>query len=120
MHAMTSYNRGDVVLVPFPFTDLSAQRQRPAVVLSGDRFHQSSQDVIIAAITSQRASLFTDYPLQDWQSAGLLGPSVVRVGKLLTVHQALIRKKLGALTVADLSEIEKRLVQVFELQLGGP
>lgn len=117
---MTRYNRGDVVLVPFPFTDLSTQRQRPAVVLSGDRFHQSSHDVIIAAITSQPASLFTDYPLQDWQSAGLLGPSVVRVGKLLTLHRALVRRRLGALTPSDLREVEKRLTQVFELSLGGP
>ena len=117
---MTSYNRGDVVLVPFPFTDLSAQRQRPALVLSGDRFHQSGQDVIIAAITSQQASMFTDYPLQDWQSAGLLGPSVVRVGKLLTLHRALVRRKLGALALSDLHEVEKRLVQLLELQHGGP
>jgi mRNA interferase MazF len=117
---MTSYNRGDVVLVPFPFTDLSTQRQRPAVILSGDRFHQSGHDVIIAAITSQRASMFADYPLQDWQRAGLLGPSVVRVGKLLTLHKTLVRRKLGALTPSDLTEVEKRLVQVFELQLGGP
>lgn len=117
---MTSYNRGDVVLMPFPFTDLSTQRQRPAVVLSGDRFHQGGQDVIIAAITSQQASMFTDYPLQDWQSAGLLGPSVIRVGKLLTLHKALVRRKLGALAPSDLREVEKRLVQVFELHLGGP
>ncbi|MCS6902778.1 MAG: type II toxin-antitoxin system PemK/MazF family toxin [Candidatus Bipolaricaulota bacterium] len=117
---MTSYNRGDVVLVPFPFTDLSAQRQRLALVLSGDRFHQSGHDVVIAAITSQQASLFTDYSLQDWQSAGLLGPSVVRVGKLLTLHKALVRRRLGALTPSDLHEVEKCLVQLLELQRGGP
>lgn len=120
MRGMTSYNRGDVVLVPFPFTDLSTQRQRPAVVLSGDRFHHSGHDVIIAAITSQQTSMFTDYPLQDWQSAGLLGPSVVRVGKLLTLHKALVRRKLGALAPSDLREVEKHLIHLFELPLGGP
>ena len=44
---------GDVVLVPFPFTDQSTTKKRPAVVVSSDRYHRERQDLIILAVTSQ-------------------------------------------------------------------
>jgi len=49
---MTAYNPGDIILIPFPFTDFSTFKQRPAVILSSRGFNRSSSDVIIAAITS--------------------------------------------------------------------
>jgi mRNA interferase MazF len=49
----TSFSQGDVVLVPFPFTDLTAIKQRPALVLSPDRLNQKRPDLVVAAITSQ-------------------------------------------------------------------
>src|SRR5437867_12540100 len=53
MPSTTSFNQGDVVLVPFPFTDLSAVKQRPALVLSTDRLNKVRPDVVVAAITYQ-------------------------------------------------------------------
>src|SRR5262249_15589307 len=47
---------GDVVLVPFPFTDLSNAKQRPALVVSGDAFNSTREDVLVAAITSGRGA----------------------------------------------------------------
>ena len=46
------FKQGDVILIPFPFTDFSTLKQRPAVILSGDKFNQTHQDVIVAAISS--------------------------------------------------------------------
>ncbi len=57
MPSTTSYKRGDVVLVPFPFTDLSTTKQRPALVVSSDQFNATRNDVLVAAITSQKAPL---------------------------------------------------------------
>jgi mRNA-degrading endonuclease toxin of MazEF toxin-antitoxin module len=57
MPSTTSFSQGDVVLVPFPFTDLSAVKQRPALVLSPDRLNKGRIDVIVAAITSQIPTL---------------------------------------------------------------
>ena len=50
---MTIYERGDVVLVPFPFSDQSASKKRPAVIISSDRYNKLSSDVVIMAITSK-------------------------------------------------------------------
>lgn len=46
-------NFGDVALVPFPFTDQTASRKRPAVVVSTDAYHQRRPDAIVMAVTSQ-------------------------------------------------------------------
>ena len=50
---MTTYSFGDIVLVPFPFTDQSTAKKRPAVVVSSDAYNQKRPDIIIMAVTSQ-------------------------------------------------------------------
>src|SRR4051794_23274316 len=68
-----AFQRGEVVLVPFPFSDQSTTKVRPAVVVSSSAYNTNEPDVILAAITSQLASATGpfDYILQDWQSSGL-------------------------------------------------
>ena len=53
MPSTTRYKRGDIVLVPFPFTDLSSSKRRPALVISPDDFNTRMQDLVVAVITSQ-------------------------------------------------------------------
>jgi mRNA interferase MazF len=53
MPPTTGYRFGDIVLVPFPFTDQSGTKRRPAVVVSGRRYHTERPDLIIMAVTSQ-------------------------------------------------------------------
>ena len=61
-----SYKRGDVVLVRFPFTDLTTTKKRPALVISTDLYNQSQINLIIAAITSQTHRLgIGDCSIQD-------------------------------------------------------
>ncbi len=50
---MTHYNRGDVVLVPFPFSDQTTAKKRPAVIISSNTYNDTSRDIVIMAITSQ-------------------------------------------------------------------
>lgn len=86
----------EVVLLPFPFADLTSTKVRPALVVSGALYHGSEPDLIVAAITSQVATHQgeLDYTLQDWQRAGLTARSVVKAS-LATLEPRLIRHRLG-------------------------
>jgi mRNA interferase MazF len=109
---MTPYNPGDVVLIPFPFTDFSTFKQRPAVILSSGEFNRSSADVIIAAVTSHLWEKNTyDYVLngKELEAASLPLPSAVKVGKIVTIDQCLIRKPLGHLPRASAKSIVTHL-----------
>jgi len=103
-----AFQRGDVVLVPFPFTNLSAQRVRPAVVVSTPEYEHQTGDIIVAQITSRQRNLPTDYALQDWQEAGLLRPSIVRA-KLATISASLVQFRTGRLSERDMKEVDNRL-----------
>jgi mRNA interferase MazF len=105
---MTRYKQGEVVLVAFPFTDLSGVKQRPALVVSADWFNRVGDDCVLVAITSNiPARLKHDELLlsaSDLTRAGLPKPFIVRAGKIFTLQQSLIRKPLGKLpplTVAN-------------------
>ena len=77
---MTTYSFGDLVLVPFPFTDQSGVKKRPAVTVSSADYNRYRPDIVIMAVTSQMrsADYFGDIPVSDWQQAGLLKPSVIK------------------------------------------
>jgi mRNA interferase MazF len=115
MPSTISFSQGDVVLVPFPFTDLSAVKQRPALVLSPDRLNRSRPDVVVAAITSQvPATLGEDDVLlsaSELKAAGLPKTSMIKLGKIFTIHQGLIRKKIGRVPDSTLMNILEKLFQ---------
>lgn len=118
MPPTTSYKRGDVVLVPFPFTDLSGAKQRPALIVSPDSLNAIREDVVVAAITSQMPpALPPDEVLigaRDLAPTGLLKSSVVKTGKLFTVHQGLIRRKIGTMPESVVLRVLEILRQKFQ------
>ncbi|HLF11766.1 MAG TPA: type II toxin-antitoxin system PemK/MazF family toxin [Gammaproteobacteria bacterium] len=65
------YQFGDVVLVPFPFTDQSTTKQRPGVIVSSAGYHDARRDLILMAVASQvrGAGAFGELVVQDWQAA---------------------------------------------------
>lgn len=118
MPSTTSYKRGTVVLVPFPFTDLSGVKQRPALVVSPDSLNGTRPDVLLVAITSQvPATLAPDevaIPAADLQPAGLPKPSIVRTSKLIAIHQGLIRKSIGQMPAPTLQQVLAQLQTLFQ------
>lgn len=104
------YKQGDVILVPFPQTDQFAgnkpkPKNRPAVIINADWFFTLRGDHIVVALTSQSVRDFLDIPIRDYLQAGLLKPSVARIGKYNTIHPVAIVKKLGQLTDFDLRNL---------------
>lgn len=115
MPSMMSYSRGDVVLVPFPFTDLSGRKKRPGVIISSDGYNKSQNDLIIAQISSQVTPLGADeYLIAEWKQAGLLFPSAVRP-KIFTIEGSRVVKRLGQVPATEMQEIDDKLRSVMQL-----
>lgn len=103
---MASSSKNDVILVRYPFSDLSSAKVRPAVVVSAPHV---SQDIFIVPLTSRTASLLAgEFLLADWTAAGLNVPTAVKRG-LYTVYQGLILKTVGRLTQRDVEQVERSL-----------
>ena len=107
---MASFERFDVVRVPFPFTDRLAEKNRPAVVISdGAAFNQPAGHSVMAMITSAaHAPWPLDVPIGDLASAGLPAPSIVRF-KLFTLDHRLARGKLGRLGAEDRERLRRSM-----------
>ena len=110
--------RGDVVLVPFPYSDLRGLKRRPACVVSGQEY-QRGPDVIVAMITSQtiRHQLpgLGDVVVAGWRAAGLRALSTIRVGRLLVIEHRLVKTTLGRLASATMAEVDDALRAIFAL-----
>lgn len=111
-----AFRKGDILLVSYPYTDLTTVKTRPAVVVSSDSYHNEQPDVILAALTTNVAGATgsLDYVLQDWQPAGLRFPTAFKP-VIITLDPSRIVYSIGALSTADLGEIESRLRAAFDL-----
>jgi mRNA interferase MazF len=103
MPTTTTYNRGAVVLLPFPFSDQSSAKIRPAVILSP---LYPSDDLLVVAVTSIGDALRPgEFPIQFWREAGLIHPSFAKRA-VASVSGALVRKPLGQLRETDLVKLD--------------
>jgi mRNA interferase MazF len=113
MTFMASYSRGDVILVRYPFTDLTGSKVRPAIVVSAS--HESN-DLIFVPLTSRTSGLKSgEFVLTDFQGAGLNVPTAVKRG-LHAIDQRLVLKSVGAVTALDMEEIDRSLAYWLDLK----
>lgn len=93
---------GDIVLVPFPFTNQAASKRRPAVVVSNRAYSAARPDIVVMAVTSQvrAVSDLGEIPVAQWQMAGLLKPSTIKP-VFATLEQTLVLRQLGTLDGGD-------------------
>ncbi len=115
MPTTTGYEFGDLVLVPFPFTDQRTTKRRRAVVVSSGAYHRERPDLIILAVTSQvrAAPTVGEAAIAKWKEAGLLKPSVLKP-LLATVEKGLVLRRLGRLEYED----RRALHEVLGVILG--
>lgn len=115
------YQRSDIVLVPFPFTDLSRQKARPSVIISSLSYNARMNDLILVAISSKTGisdpvlELLIPLSHTRFGATGLRVPSVIKIGKIVTIDQALVYRKLGNLPADLMIQLEQRLRNVLDL-----
>jgi mRNA interferase MazF len=110
-----TYEFGEVVLVPFPFTNQSTQKKRPSVVISSREYNTTRPDLILIAVTSQVKTplLFGEMMIADWQAAGLFKLSVIKP-VITTIQIDLVIKSLGKLISTDLNSLTDLLAGLLQ------
>ncbi len=110
--------RGTVILTPFPFTDLSGNKVRPAIIVSAD--DRQGNDVIIIFVSSvfrEHAFISTDIPIKTddyyFASTGLKTNSLIKVDKVATVDKKIILGEIGVLERQTMELIDQKLKIVF-------
>ncbi|MDZ8188934.1 MAG: type II toxin-antitoxin system PemK/MazF family toxin [Nostoc sp. ChiSLP02] len=113
-----SLQKGDIVLVPFPFTDLTGTKLRPGLVLWIDTI---GDDVTLCFISSQNISSLSpeEFILQpsdpDFTSTGLRVASKVRVTRITTIERRLITRRIGKLGANQVQQLNTVILQALKL-----
>ena len=105
-------NKGDIVLIPFPFTDLSGNKNRPAIILI-----DSKDDITVCFITTQlKWQSEFDISIQPSDLNGLKKTSLIRLNKITTIDKDLIIGRLGSLDDTYLDLLNRNLIQILKLE----
>ncbi|MDO8569687.1 MAG: type II toxin-antitoxin system PemK/MazF family toxin [bacterium] len=107
-------SKGDLVLVPFPFTDLSGQKVRPALILYAER---KGEDCIVAFLSSVKNKKIYpfDFVIKPSKRNGLKMNSVVKINKIATLEKRIVLGQLGTLESVELNKIDAKLKLLFGL-----
>ncbi|OIN96062.1 growth inhibitor PemK [Candidatus Desantisbacteria bacterium CG1_02_38_46] len=108
---MAKFIKGDVVVVPFPFSDLTQAKRRPALVISA----LEGDDVILCQITSQTIKDNYAIPLEDkdFEKGGLSQSSNLRPNRIFTADSHIVLYKVGNLTVKKINEAIEKVVEII-------
>ena len=106
---MQNYQPGSVVLLALPFSDAATYKRRPALVL----LDIGDDDIVVSRITSQMFKTAYDVEIVEWQQAGLMRPSVVRLHKINTVEKSLVNRLLGTLQSNDWQQVRQCIQQIW-------
>lgn len=103
--------KGDIVLITFPFTDLTGNKLRPAVVL-----FENKKDITVCFITSQTGwKESTDIEVYPNRENGILKQSLIRTSKIATLDKFLAKGLLGKLSTTNVKGLDKQLIELFKL-----
>jgi len=107
---MERFVKGDVVVLPFPFSDLSSSKNRPCLIIA----ELLGIDIIVCEITSQsRDRDAIELKRKDFQKGSLNIDSWIKPNKLFTPEISMIKYKIGKLKQSKIKEVEKQLCRIF-------
>ncbi len=114
MPGTTTYSFGDVVLVPFPFTDQTITKKRPAVVVSSGAYNKARPDIVLMAVTGHLSThtRIGEVVVTAWKEAGLLKASTIKP-ILATIEKRLIIRTLGQLKQPDSLSLRNSLKTIL-------
>jgi mRNA interferase MazF len=110
------FNYGDIVLIPLPFTDLTATKKRPVLIVSNNDYNKKTMDIVVVAITSNMSQdkeytvmLKTD----SLQSGELKQDSCIRTDKIYTLSKSIVQKNFGRVKDEIMNEVMSNIFELF-------
>ena len=115
------YRQGEILIIPVPFTDLTAQKKRPVLVLSNSNYNGTTDDVIVAAITSNVDNKPYIVPLtnKDLASGTLTVNSCIRADKIYTLSQNIIIKSFAKVKIDIVGAVKDKILKLIEADVDG-
>ncbi len=107
-------SKGEIILIPFPFTDLSGQKIRPALVLHNENKGEDCIVSFISSVQSQKMGKF-DVLVTPSVSNGFKIKSTIKVNKIATLQKKLILGRLGTLETSLLTKVDSLLRDFFAI-----
>ena len=105
---MITCKKWDIVLVPFPFTDLTTTKKRPALVVSPTGYNHGNEIVIAFVTSNLKSERASDHIIREWQLAKLPKPSLIRM-RFATIDRKMVIKTIGKLNGADITEFAGKI-----------
>jgi len=108
--------QGEIVLIPVPFSDLSANKRRPVIVISNDEYHRTYADMVVVALTSNpdRTAFGFVIDTPDLVDGVLNRPSTVRADKIFAIAQNLAIKRFGSVDRSVVERIRESLLRLTQ------
>ncbi|NQZ84970.1 MAG: type II toxin-antitoxin system PemK/MazF family toxin [Nanoarchaeales archaeon] len=110
-----NFSQKDIVLIPFPFSDLTSSKVRPVLILSNNKFNSIGNDLIVIPLTSVLKKIEYSFEItQNDSSYGkLIKTSRLRLDKITTLEKKLIKLKIGTLNDLVFNKIKLKLNELF-------
>lgn len=114
MTSGTDFEQGEIVLVPYPFTDLTTIKQRPVLILSNNDYNRRTDDIVTCGLTSNLKN--EEYSVvienKDLTQGNLPVTSRIKVDKLFTLRKNLVEKKIARIKKEKFQEVQKELARL--------
>jgi mRNA interferase MazF len=108
----------DIVLIPIPFTDLTSQKKRPAIIISSDKYNETNEDIVVVALTSniESRNFTVTLTADDLEDGVLKVTSMIRVDKIYTLNKSIVIKTFGRVKPDILAKIKDSILKLIEQQ----
>ncbi|MDP4038977.1 MAG: type II toxin-antitoxin system PemK/MazF family toxin [Candidatus Pacearchaeota archaeon] len=108
------YKQGEIVIVPFPFSDLSSIKQRPVLILSKNADNERAEDVITCGITSNIKNSKYSVLIENKNliEGKIPKPSRVKLDKIFTISQDIVKKKIGRISKETFEKAKLEFVKL--------
>lgn len=115
MRSGIRFEQGEIVLIPFPFSDLTSIKQRPVLILSNNEYNDNTEDIVVCGLTSNlkdvEYSVLVDN--KNLIDGNLPVKSRVKTDKIFTLKQSLIRKKIGKVNNKIFEKVKEEIIKLI-------